>query len=121
MTDIPFADYPEKIDEIVVNGDYQIGYDAGRAYQKSLLIPFTITQNGTYERQNGYSKVIVNIEDNDGDYQQGYTDGYSKGSLDGYENGFGIGEEYGYCKEYLLKDAIAIIKQIRYNLLSESL
>ena len=24
-----------------------------------------------------------------------------------------IGEEYGYCKEYLLKDAIAIIKQLR--------
>lgn len=45
------------------NGDY-VGkktYKEGVEYQKSLIEPITITDNGVYENENGYSPVDVNI------------------------------------------------------------
>lgn len=45
------------------NGEY-VGkktYKEGVEYQKSLIEPITITDNGVYENENGYSPVDVNI------------------------------------------------------------
>lgn len=38
------------------------GYASGETHQKSLLISTAVTSNGTYERENGFSSVTVNIE-----------------------------------------------------------
>lgn len=45
------------------NGNYQgkKTYKDGVEYQKSLIEPITITYNGVYENENGYSPVDVNI------------------------------------------------------------
>ena len=40
-------------------------FEVGRADQKSLLEPITITENGTYENENGYSTIEVNVEGGD--------------------------------------------------------
>lgn len=44
---------------------YEEGVEAGKAEQKSLLEPITITENGTYENENGYSTIEVNVEGGD--------------------------------------------------------
>ena len=51
------------------NGNYQDGYDAGyntgveegKQLQKSKLTGITITENGTYLKDDGYNEVIVNV------------------------------------------------------------
>ena len=40
---------------------YQSGYTSGETHQKALLSAITITQNGSYERENGYSAVTVDV------------------------------------------------------------
>lgn len=44
---------------------YKEGVEVGKAEQKSLLEPITITENGTYENENGYSTIEVNVEGGD--------------------------------------------------------
>ena len=61
---------------------YTGGYDSGKTdgidYQKSLLEGIYITDNGQYNKVNGYSSVTVNINT-----QAYYDSGYSKGYDDG--------------------------------------
>ena len=40
-------------------------YEEGKTKQKSLLEPITITENGTYENENGFSTIEVNVEGGD--------------------------------------------------------
>ena len=40
---------------------YNSGYTSGETHQKALLSAITIDQNGSYERENGYSAVTVNV------------------------------------------------------------
>ena len=37
------------------------GYQSGVTHQKSLLTSLNVTQNGSYERENGYSAITVNV------------------------------------------------------------
>lgn len=62
------------------------GIEVGKAEQKALLEPITITENGTYENENGYSTIEVNVPDVNGSYDEGYTDGYAEGEANGVEN-----------------------------------
>ena len=64
------------------------GVTDGVAQQKALLSSTTITQNGTYTRENGWSAVTVNVsgytqEDLDAAYNRGWNDGYQSGYTDG--------------------------------------
>lgn len=86
MNNTPFVDYAEKIDGLTTSGgDYQEGYnngfdagfqdgfsdgysdgitdgtEQGKEEQKLLLQPISITENGTYQTENGYSEVNVNV------------------------------------------------------------
>ena len=63
------------------------GIEVGKAEQKALLVPITITENGTYENENGYSTIEVNVPDTNGSYDEGYTDGYTNGYAEGEANG----------------------------------
>lgn len=62
------------------------GIEVGKAEQKALLEPISITENGTYENENGYSTIEVNVPDTNGSYDEGYTDGYAEGEANGVEN-----------------------------------
>ena len=52
---------------------YLVGVADGAAQQKALLTSTTITQNGEYTSENGFSAVTVQVQD--GGYQEGYQDG----------------------------------------------
>lgn len=61
------------VDVIVPQGQgYEEGYEDGVADQKAKLSAITITENGDYNRPDGYSGVTVNVPS---DYQDGYDDG----------------------------------------------
>ena len=82
---------------------YESGYTNGQDYQKSLLSPITVSENGTYSREDGYSSVAVNVpqtgytqQDLDNAYASGYTDGYQSGYTMGYNEGENAGYQSGY-------------------------
>lgn len=60
-----------------------VGFNDGKRTQKELLEQITITQNGVYNREDGYNEVIVEVPDLNGSYDNGYYDGYDVGKEDG--------------------------------------
>lgn len=64
---------------------YQNGFDNGVIEQKKFLTNITITENGTYTRENGYSEVVVNVPDTNGSYDEGYNDGIVEGTSNAKE------------------------------------
>ena len=74
-----------------LNGSYDEGYEQGRTEgynegktdgineQKGKLSQITISENGTYAKEDGYNKVIVNVPDLNGDYNEGYEQGKADG------------------------------------------
>ena len=85
-----------------LNGSYNEGYNQGHTEgynegkidginkQKSKLESINITENGTYNREDGYNKIIVKVPDLNGSYNEGYnqghTEGYNEGKIDGINN-----------------------------------
>lgn len=61
---------------------YNSGYTSGETHQKSLLSSTAFTENGSYQRENGWSGITVNI-DTASTYSSGYTSGYTSGHTDG--------------------------------------
>ena len=62
----------------IVEG-YADGKTDGINEQKSKLESITITENGTYTKEDGYKSISVNVEDLNGDYDEGYNAGYDDG------------------------------------------
>ena len=62
-----------------LNGSYDEGYAQGKIdginEQKSKLESISITENGTYDREDGYNHIEVNVPDLNGDYNEGYEQG----------------------------------------------
>lgn len=54
-------------------------YSEGVYEQKSKLTTITITENGTYNREDGYNEVIVDVPDLNGNYDEGYSEGVAVG------------------------------------------
>ena len=83
---------------------FEEGYDSGIVKgideQKSKLETIVINDNGTYEREDGYNKVIVEYQDVNGSYDDGYADGkndgYNEGKEDGFSDGYNEGYDVGY-------------------------
>ena len=64
------GDYQTGYDAGYVDGEYRgfnNGYTAGETDQKDKLESISITENGTYTREDGYNEVIVNVEGGSGD------------------------------------------------------
>ena len=59
---------------------YQNGFDNGVLEQKNQLTSISITENGTYTREDGYNEVVVNVPDTNGSYDEGYEDGIAEGT-----------------------------------------
>ena len=72
---------------------YTDGFDAGIEHQKELLENITITENGTYTKEDGYNEIIVDVPDLNGAYTDGYDDGLKDGEEIGYNKGFEGGIE----------------------------
>ena len=58
-----------------LNGSYDEGKTDGVNEQKSKLETINITENGTYDREDGYSHIEVNVPDLNGSYNEGYEQG----------------------------------------------
>ena len=127
-----------------VTDGFDSGYTSGETHQKSLLSALTITQNGNYNREDGYSAITVNVSGqsavltttavtSNGEYSapQGY-DGFSSfevnvaqtGHTDeemqqqyqsGYTNGFNSGYTSGETHQKSLLSAITITSNGNYN------
>lgn len=89
---IPTSGY-DAMSKVVVNAEpiynnaMEIGYNNGISEQKSKLEQITITENGTYSKEDGYNEVIVDVPDVNGSYDVGYNDGYNIGYDEGVEKG----------------------------------
>ena len=76
---------------IDVDSYYNNGYNQGKtdgiSEQKSKLESISITENGTYTKEDGYSHIEVNVPDLNGSYDEGYAEGervgYNQGKTDG--------------------------------------
>lgn len=106
---------------------YQEGYEDGIEYQKSLLSSSAFTENGEYERENGWSAITVNVEPTleeinvvisadtttitpssgyDGfsavtvDATEYGQTNYDSGFDDGYTDGYSSGSSEGYDSGY---------------------
>jgi len=86
---------------------YDIGVADGAESQKALLVSTAITENGLYEREDGYNSVNVSIpqtghtdQEMEASYNSGYTDGYSSGNTDGYATGYTEGYTSGNTDGY---------------------
>lgn len=81
------------------NSGYNVGnedgFNNGVATQKSKLEAITITENGTYTKEDGYNSIEVNVPDLNGSYDEGYSDGYLMGEDKGYDKGYTDGIEEG--------------------------
>ena len=81
---------------------YNSGYTSGETHQKALLSAITIIQNGSYERENGYGAVTVNVE------QTGHTD---EELTQAYQNG----KTVGVSEQKSKLSAITITQNGDYN------
>ena len=80
----------DAMEKVNVNAQpvYDNGYNEGETAQKAKLTGITITENGTYSREDGYNEVVVEVPDLNGDYNEGYD----AGKVDGYDSGYTAGE-----------------------------
>ena len=65
---------------------YTEGKENGISEQKAKLEGITITENGTYNREDGYNEIVVEVPDLNGSYDEGYDAGYSEGIEEGTSN-----------------------------------
>ena len=94
---------------------YREGLEDGKEYQKDQLLNLYVTENGQYEREDGWGTVTVDIpigdcpecEDCSGVYDEGYNQGYEDGQNSvecpecedcsgAYDEGYEIGKNEGY-------------------------
>lgn len=65
---------------------YTEGKEVGISEQKAKLEGITITENGTYTKEDGYNNIVVEVPDLNGSYDEGYDAGYSEGVEEGTLN-----------------------------------
>lgn len=82
------------------NEGRNVGIEEGKQLQKEQLEHITITENGTYNREDGYNKIVVEVPDLNGDYDTGYNEGYNAGDVEGYDRGKTDGYNEGYNSGY---------------------
>ena len=68
--------------EVNVNIDVDSYYNQGKTdgidEQKGKLSQITISENGTYSKEDGYSEVVVDVPDLNGSYDEGYEQGQAE-------------------------------------------
>lgn len=79
-----------------LSAGYIDGVANGIAAQKGKISPITITRNGTYENENGFSPVYVTVEGKGEEYEKGYE----QGSSDGYDSTYATAFQNAYDEAY---------------------
>ena len=92
---------------------YDVGYTDGGDNQKSKLESITITENGSYSREDGYSNIEVNVPDVNGSYDEGYANGKSEGYAEGKEDG--IDEQKSKLESISITENGTYTKEDGYN------
>ena len=81
------------------NNGVEAGYNQGKIdgieEQKAKLESISITENGTYNKEDGYNHIEVNVPDLNGSYDEGYEQGHTEGYNEGYTEGEGVGYNQG--------------------------
>lgn len=81
------------------NNGVEAGYNQGKIdgidEQKGKLESINITENGTYDKEDGYNHIEVNVPDLNGSYDEGYEQGHTEGYNEGYTEGEGVGYNQG--------------------------
>ena len=79
--DVVTVDIPDlngSYDEGYAEGE-RVGYEQGKTdgvnEQKGKLSQITISENGTYAKEDGYNEVVVEVPDLNGSYDEGYDQG----------------------------------------------
>lgn len=83
---VPQTGYTQQDLDNAYNSGHTSGVTEGISQQKALLSSTTITENGTYTREDGYSAVTVNIAQTghtDQEMQEQFNSGYTSGYTDG--------------------------------------
>ena len=57
---------------------YRDGLENGKEQQKEKLSNLYVTENGQYEREDGWNVVTVDVPDLNGSYDEGKTDGINE-------------------------------------------
>ena len=63
-----------------IEDGYIRGEEAGIKGQKAKLESITITENGTYTKEDGYNEIVVEVPDLNGSYDEGYSKGIEEGT-----------------------------------------
>ena len=91
---------------------YRDGLEDGKEYQKDQLLNLYVTENGQYEREDGWGTVTVDVPNEGSDcseaYDKGFEDGYNQGQSEceevdcsgAYEEGYDKGKNDGYDSGY---------------------
>ena len=61
---------------------YRDGLEDGKEQQKDKLLNLYVTENGQYEREDGWGSVTVDTPDCSDAYNKGYEDGYNQGQAE---------------------------------------
>lgn len=108
---------------------YRDGLEDGKEYQKDQLLNLYVTENGQYEREDGWGTVTVDVPNEGSDcseaYDKGFEDGYNQGQSEceevdcsgAYEEGYDKGKNDGYDSGY--QDGYNAGQPIKYNTIAD--
>lgn len=105
------------------------GIEKGKEIQKDQLLNLYVTENGQYEREDGWGVVTVDVPTEGGDcseaYDKGFEDGYNQGQSEceevdcsgAYNEGYDKGKNDGYDSGY--EDGYNAGQPIKYNTIAD--
>ena len=91
------------------------GIVAGKDIQKSLLTTISITENGTYTREDGYNEITVDVPDVNGSYDEGYEAGVVEGTSNAKKNIVENAQILDITENGTYTDTDKLIKEVNVN------
>ena len=77
-----YSDNGKIVGTLDVEAEKEESFNEGVQVQKSKLESISITENGSYSREDGWNEVIVDVPDLNGDYNEGLEDGIEIGKAE---------------------------------------
>lgn len=77
-----YSDNGKIVGTLDVEAEKEESFNEGVQVQKSKLESISITENGSYSREDGWDEVIVDVPDLNGDYNEGLEDGIEIGKAE---------------------------------------
>ena len=77
-----YSDNGKIVGTLDVEAEIEESFNEGVQVQKSKLESISITENGSYSREDGWDEVIVDVPDLNGDYNEGLEEGIEIGKAE---------------------------------------